>query len=263
MPAPRLRHGAPALLAAAALALGGCAATGDPLEPVVEGQWTLAAATRGGGQLNFAGTTVTLTAAADGFSGIGPCNAYGAAIAGDTANLEVLSLIPAEETCDDAVMELETAYFGLLLGATTAARDNGQLVLAGDEGELRFDPAPTGGAADALAGTTWNLQSVTAQGAEVPIAPGPDGAAPSLTFGADGRTSGSTGCRDIALDYAVTDGQVQFDGFPAETPECPAETAAQDDVLFTLLGFGFPADTTDGVLTVENAEFGLVATFTS
>ncbi len=263
MPAPRLRLGAPALLVAAALALGGCAATGDPLEPVVTGQWTLASATRSGGQLNFAGTSVTLTAAADGFSGTGPCNAYGAAIAGDTANLEVLSLIPAEETCDATVMELETAYFGLLRGANTAARDSGQLVLAGDEGELRFDPAPTAGAADALVGTTWTLQSVTAQGAEVPIAPGPGGAAPSLTFGADGRTSGSTGCRDIVLDYAVADGQVQFDGFPAETPECSAETVAQDDVLFTLLGFGFPTDTTDGVLTVENAEFGLVATFTS
>ncbi len=265
MPAPRLRSSALALLAGAALVLSGCAATGAPLGDVVTGDWTLAAATQGGGQLNFTGTSVTLSADAEGFSGAAPCNAYGAAIAGDTANLQVLSLIPDELECDDTLMTLETAYLDLLGTAKTASRDNGQLVLAGDDGELRFDPAPagTGAAADALVGTTWSLQSVTAQGADVPIAPGADGAQPSLTLGPDGRTSGSTGCRDIALDYAVTDGLVEFDGFPAEAPDCSAETAGQDDVLFTLLGFGFEAQIADGVLTAQNSEFGLVATFSA
>lgn len=258
MPAPRLRSSALALLASAALVLSGCAATGAPLDDVVTGNWTLASATQGGGQLNFAGTAVSLSAEADGFSGTAPCNAYGAAIAGDSANLEVLSLIPGEADCDATIMTLEKAYLALLGGARTAARENGQLVLAGDGGELRFDPASA-----SLIGTTWTLQSVTAQGAEVPIAAAPEGAPPALRLGTDGRTSGSTGCREIALDYTVADGAVEFDGFPAETPECSPETAGQDDLLFTLLGFGFAANVTDGELRAENSEFGIVATFSA
>lgn len=263
MPAPRLRSCAIALVAGAALALSGCVASGEPLDDVATGDWVLATASQDGGELNLADSRVTLTADAESFSGSGPCNAYGAAIAGSTANLEILSFRQTEAGCDEAIMALETAYFGLLQSASTVALEDGQLVLTGDAGELRFDPAAEDTAADALVGTTWTLQSVTAQGAEVPISPDAQGAMPSLTLDEGGRTSGSTGCRDIALDYAVAEDVVSFDGFPAESPACSAETAGQDDVLFTLLGFGFAAEIAEGVLTAQNTEFGLVATFTA
>ena len=55
--------------------------------------------------------------------------------------------------------------------------------------------------ASPLAGTTWQLASVTQKGANVPVA---GEAAPDVTFGADGRLSGFGGCNRFFGTYTLS-----------------------------------------------------------
>jgi heat shock protein HslJ len=100
-------------------------------------------------------------------------------------------------------MELEGAYLGALGRVTGGERDGEQLVLRGDDLELRFASRPAVTDAE-LAGTTWQLDTlVDGDAASSTVA----GAEATLEV-ADGQLSGTTGCNRFWGPAEVVDGRL-------------------------------------------------------
>ena len=101
-------------------------------------------------------------------------------------------------------------------------------------------PEPTS-AAD-LAGTSWTLVSIGG-------APVVEGSGPHLTFGSDGKASGSTGCNSLSGTYATDGAALTFGPLATTRMACEEALMAQEAaVLEALAGVsGWEIDA-DGLL---------------
>ncbi len=98
-------------------------------------------------------------------------------------------------------------------------------------------PAATSAAAAAatdLAGTSWVLASFAGpEGADVPAVT--SGTVASLTFGADGSFSGSTGCNRIAGTYVQDGATLTITSGPMTLMACQQPVAAQETAVVAAL----------------------------
>ena len=101
-------------------------------------------------------------------------------------------------------------------------------------------PEPTS-AAD-LAGTSWTLVSIGG----TPVV---EGSGPHLTFGVDGKASGSTGCNSFSGSYATDGAALTFGPLATTRMACEENLMAQETaVLEALAGVpGWEIDA-DGLL---------------
>lgn len=184
------------------------------------------------------GWPITLLLEEHTLGGTAACNSYGAAYALDGSALTAsIELARNEMGCSpQAVMVSESAYLAALVEVKNVYLEGWELVLSGPETELVF--APVGDVPTAtLVGTTWELDTLI-QGETASTVSGDPAL---LMFGADGTFAASTGCRDLAGDYIVNGATVQLTSFGA-TGECPADLAAQDSSVISVL---------EGPMTVE------------
>ena len=135
------------LVLAAALALAGCSAepTSEP-GPPLDGEWLLTSATGPDGDLELGDTPVTLSIAADLFSGTGPCNSYTGSLDDSGDFPRFTSAAATQMACEpEAVMQLEADYFAALEAVADGTVTDDSLTLTGGGGvELVFetwDPA--------------------------------------------------------------------------------------------------------------------------
>jgi heat shock protein HslJ len=75
-------------------------------------------------------------------SGRGPCNTLGADYALDKATLHISALTTSKRYCA-AQSTLEAAFFDALRGVDQATIEDGDLLLSGSAGSLRFTAQPT------------------------------------------------------------------------------------------------------------------------
>ncbi|MGV8969702.1 MAG: META domain-containing protein [Microbacteriaceae bacterium] len=143
----------------AMLSLAGCAP--EPVNspsPDVVGQWQLVSGADGPRALTFdQNTIITLDIAKDVSGGQGPCNRYGVNVEGgngaastvrntdsgerDGSQIRFGMTLQTLMACADTdLTELETRYFAALPQITSAAIDQGSLVLQGGSVQLLFEP---------------------------------------------------------------------------------------------------------------------------
>jgi len=250
-----------ALLASAVLLLSGCASSAggsDPLAPsALDGDWVLESGSDGEGDLDLAGSTITLTVEDGVVTGRAPCNSYSGTAAGDGAAVSFSALSTTEAACRvQALMDLERRYVDAL-GAVTAARVDGAAleVGRGTDVALRFvrvavDEDGDGGG---LEGTAWSLATVV-HGDVAAAAVGTG----SLSFSPDGTSlTGSAGCHGFAAGYTAAGGVVALSDLEIAHQACGDETAAQEDSVFAVLGDGLVMTRDGDVLTATNAVGGV------
>ena len=187
-----------------------------------------------GGSFAEPNTVLTLEFGTDGtVSGSDGCNRFSTSYTQDGASLTIDQ--PAASTmmaCDEAVMTQASAYMAALAATSGFIGGDTQLVLTdgsqplatfmsgvAEEGGVVVEPVEPSVPATDLAGTSWNLASLT--GVELL----PD-VSVTLQFGADGTVSGSDGCNNFSTTYTV-DGGLTIDQ-PAASTMMACEQAVMD-----------------------------------
>lgn len=101
------------------------------------------------------------------------------------------------------------------------------LVVAGcaDASVATSPPTPS---AEGLAGTAWVVTSVNGQGV-VPAAP------PTMSFGTDGRVSGSGGCNQYSAAYRTTGGSITVGDIGSTLMLCEGAAGAQETAFLAAL----------------------------
>ncbi len=241
-----------AVLLLALMLLAGCAGTpggGSPADDVV-GEWELVSGTASGtalAQPTSAKATLTLDGTQAGGSSF--CNHYssGYSVDGDSISFEALG--GTEMGCEPAVMAAETAYLTALGAVTTVARDGTDLLLTGQDVELRFRPVPEVPTSQ-LAGTDWVLDTLLDGEVASSVMAGS-----GLRFEPDGTFTGTTACHTLSGRWQPTGDEMRFPEFTAaEETDCPPELAAQDAHELAVLGDGFQLTIEENRLTAMAAD---------
>jgi heat shock protein HslJ len=246
--------GAVALLAGA-LVLAACAqppvsaGPPDPTGPDIGGAWELVELSRDGRPEPMpAGRGATLTVEAGEVRGISFCNRFRGSYRLDGDALTITGLGGTEMACVPDVMAAERAYLDALWLVDTAAVENGELLLRGNDAELRFRRPPAAPVRD-LVGTRWVLDTLLHED----MASSPLGEPAVLVLAADGRVSGSTGCRTLSGRWAQTGELLEFPQLRADG-DCPADVRAQDEHVMAVLDDGTTAVVDGDLLTLTGAQ---------
>lgn len=198
---------------------------------IADGTWTLTRLTDASGTLSTGGLdaptlkllgTSISTAEGTQVSGAAGCNDFNTSgVFG--ANLQMggtLSLGPIATTrklCADAQMTLERRYLNVLAQARAFVRVGNTLILTSGTSKAVYQ---LGSVMESRLKATWRL--VGGQGNE-PL---------TVTFGEDGRVSGTTGCNTLMGTYNVMDGQLTFGPLATTRRACPDETLGAQEQTF-------------------------------
>jgi heat shock protein HslJ len=161
---------------------------------------------------------------------------------------------------EDGLMELEARYVTALTAVTSAEVGSASLVLRGGDVELSYEPIPEV-PAKSLTDTEWLLTTLVSGG-------GPDGTAssvigePTLLLTADGRITGSAGCRGFEGRYDAHFGEITASSLDVEAADCPTEFVQQEEHIVGVLGGGFRSVVEGDQLTLTSTvgSTGLVYT---
>lgn len=238
-----------ALLLAVLLLAGACAGTpggGSPADDVV-GEWELLSGTAAGQPLpQPADVRATLTFDGAQAGGTSFCNHYSSGYTVDGDSVRFDGIGGTEMGCDPDVMAAETAYVTALGMVERFALDGDELLLTGDDVELRFRPVPPVPTSP-LAGTEWVLESLI------------DGETASSVIGRsvlrlehDGTFTATTACTTMSGRWQPTGDRVVFPEAAAEGGDCPPEFQAQEAHETAVLGSGFHVSIEEDRLTARS-----------
>lgn len=242
-----------AVAGAVIVLLAGCSLLTGRVAAALDGEWQLQAGSNGGQPIPIpAGARITLKIDGTQVGGSAACNIYGGTLQVNGATIRISALSMTEMACRDDVMASEAAYLAALPGIATAARTGNSLVLNGPDVELSFVLVPPVADAD-LQVTVWVLDSLIS-GDAISSTVGEEA---TLQLGADGTTSGSTGCRTFSGHYTIAGNQVEVTLLPYDTFGCADGLAGQDEHVLAVIGNGFAATIEGDRLTLTAAGKGL------
>ena len=230
------------------LLLAGCAAASGGGSPGVDvaGEWELVSGTSAGAPLpQPEGGRATLTFDGDGAGGQSFCNHYSSTYTLDGDALRFDGIGGTEMACEPEIMAAETAYVTALAAVTRIARDGDDLLLTGDDVELRFSPVPAV-PTSALAETDWVLETLLDGEAASSVLGGS-----TVRFEDDGTLIATTACTTLTGRWQPTGDRIQLPEAADEDRDCPPEARAQDEHELAVLGGGF-------IPTVEEDRLTLV-----
>jgi heat shock protein HslJ len=233
-------------------------------DAAIDGPWrAISGVTDGEAVELIDGRDVTMTIGEGTIGGTAACNSYGGDVAiGADGSFVVGEMSWTEMGCEPELMAVEQAFLAALGATTTFSLVDDTLTLdgAGDEWVferlLPVEPA-------AIVGTTWVLDTVI-EGDAASNSPMMELA--TLTLHEDGTLTGSTSCRQLTGEWAVTGERVQFTTFAAiDDPTagvCATESQQLDGVIVTVLGDGF-TPTVDGNRLTVMAQGGMGLSYTA
>jgi heat shock protein HslJ len=251
-------------LAAALLLLTatGCVGgTGSSPGGGLAGAWQLTSGSDATGAIEPGDAFITLIVDGHSAGGRAACNTYGVEIDGTADDLTIGAATMTEMAClEDGLMELEARYVTALTAVTSAEVGSASLVLRGGDVELSYEPIPEV-PAKSLTDTEWLLTTLVSGG-------GPDGTAssvigePTLLLTADGRITGSAGCRGFEGRYDAHFGEITASSLDVEAADCPTEFVQQEEHILGVLGGGFRSVVEGDQLTLTSTvgSTGLVYT---
>jgi heat shock protein HslJ len=238
------------LLLATSLLIAACADSPGRASPApgITGAWQLVGDVPRAAALP-AGARATLDVGNGQVGGTSFCNHYGGTYQLDGDSLVVDGLGGTDMGCEPGIMAAETAYLRALAAVRTASVEDGELVLTGPGGELRFAPvAPT--PERELTGTRWVLDTVVEGG----TASSTVGEPAVLELRPDATFTASTGCRSLDGSWRSSGDAVLFDDYAYDTFGCAAPVDRQDQHVLAVLAGG-PLAVVDGDrLTLTGAD---------
>lgn len=190
---------------------------------IADGTWTLTQLTDATGTLNTAGPEAptlrllgTSFSTAEGtlVSGNTGCNTFKTTALFTAKTLRLRPIATTKMACPELKMALEQRYLKILTGARVFSRQGNTLTLTSRRAKVVFIFG-TYGQRQLL--TQWRL--VGGQG-ETPL---------TLTFGSDGRVTGSSGCNTFMGQYSVDDTMLSIGSLGSTRRACPdADLQAQE-----------------------------------
>lgn len=255
-------------VAAAALLLTACTQTATPAAspsapgtkpaPIAGPTWRVAELN---GAAPVADTAITATFSDDGtLFGTGGCNRYRGTYTVTGDKIAVNDAMAATMmACDPATMTQETAYFAALKAARTFAVTTDKLTLKGEDGKVVTSFTLQ---KQELAGTAWDVTGFNnGSSAVVSIV---NGSKASITFGADGKVSGTGGCNTFSGTFTTTGTKVTMGPLATTMMACesPAGVMEQEAQLIKALGTAATFSIEGDKLEMRTADSAIAATFT-
>ncbi len=114
--------------------------------------------------------------------------------------------------------------------------------------------------ASSLAGTSWTLASYGPTFAPNAAAPGVD---TNLTFGPDGKLSGSLGCNSMGGEYTLAGQNITFGPLFATEMACDEPRMTQESIAFQILQGTVSFKQTGTTLTITSSDGNNVLIFTA
>jgi heat shock protein HslJ len=219
------------------------------VDPFGDSTWELTSGTVGGEDLVLVdGSPVTLTVTDGQASGRSACNNYFGELVVDGSSVTPGMFGSTEMACmEEGVMELEAAYLGAMQTVTGVAVEGEELVLTGDDVELRFVAQPEVPDAE-LAGTDWTLMSLLSNDAVSSTYAEAEEA--TLRIEDDGSASGSTGCNRFTGAFEVVDGVLTTEGLGTTRMACAGDVWMQEDHVLAVLQGGPTIEIEGAMLTL-------------
>jgi heat shock protein HslJ len=149
--------------------------------------------------------------------------------------LVVEDLMSTAIGCDQALQNQDEWIGGFLRAGPTWQLTGNELVLSSAELEVKFTDRAVAEPARPLTGTKWTLDTVVGTGgtaSSVPV-----GVTATMTFSADGKVSGSTGCNTFSGTAAVNGSQITFGEVASTRRACNgAAGSVEADIIRVLTG---------------------------
>lgn len=224
----------------------------DTSEPAsIDGGWRLVDGRGPDGQIPK-GEEIDITLDIEGTnaSGRSACNQYFGEITHTEEAFRFGGLGSTEMACPGPRMEAESLYMAALAQIDSRRMEGDVLVLSGGKSELLFKKIPPQPTAD-LTDTEWHLEGLivgTGDGGSVSsVQPA------TLVLHADGRLTGSTGCRVLTGKWEEQPSLIAVPELSAEGG-CPPALRDQDSHVVGVIGDGFVAEISGGSLTLTDPE---------
>jgi heat shock protein HslJ len=220
--------------------------SGDAFDP--QGSWELTSGTADGTDLPILDDhPISLTIDGSQIGGSAACNGYGGRLTVTDGRLEIRDMAMTAMGCEEPAMTAEAAYTAALAAVDSIGGDGGELVLTGPGVELRFSALAAPPTTE-LIDTVWVLETLFIGD----IASSTLGQPATLEIRSDGRLAGSTGCRTFTGMWVEQGEQIVATTLAMDGAECPADLAAQDGQLVTVIGDGFVPTVEASLLTLTD-----------
>jgi heat shock protein HslJ len=210
---------APALVLTLVALLAACAATTPVADaPSLDGTaWVLSMLP---GVTLAAGDRPTLRFEGGRVAGSDGCNRFSGAYTAQGSELKVAAQLASTMMACPPPLDVQAkAFVAALTGAARFRVEGGRLELLAADGKVL---ATLDRQAETLAGTAWRVTGINnGRQAVVGVL---DGTAPTLSFGTDGRASGSAGCNNFNAGYTADGSKLKITA-PAATRKLCAEPA--------------------------------------
>ena len=210
---------------------GSTVASGNQAPGVKDTAWVLSALP---GRTLVASATATLRFEADRASGTDGCNRFTASYTSSGMSLQIGPRAASTQmACPDPLSAQAAAFMNALTRTRAYRNESGQLQLLGEDGGVlaTLAPQPT-----TLSGTSWRVtgynngkQAVTSVLTDTTL---------TVTFGPDGRVSGSAGCNSYTAGYTSDGSTLTFTPAAATRKMCakPDRIMEQEQQFLAALG---------------------------
>jgi len=246
------------VLALSALALTGCAAQpeAEPVPaPSLDGGWRLTSGSDADGALDLdaGGSTVTLSVAADVFSGSAPCNNYTGSIDGSGDFPRFSAVASTRMACEpEAVMRLEEGYFAALEAVDAGTIDGEVLTITGVAGvELVFEAWDPEESEENPMDGEWQFTAGSDAAGDIVV-----NGVPVTLLLSQGSVSGQAPCNTYTGGVSDDDGTLYFSPIAQTLMAC-------DDTLMDLESRYLAALQTSDAGSVEGEQLTLTGPGTS
>lgn len=193
-----------------------------------------------GGQAVTGSRPVTISFMEDGrVNGFGGCNSFGGGFGETNGKITFGDLISTMKGCFDTnAGAQESALYAALKGTVTVAPGGGGKVLLTGRNGTQIELTPSG--LKPLAGTSWLVE---AMGGTAIVA----GSEPQISFDADGKIHGTTGCNRFFGSYAQTGAAIAFSGVGMTKMACMADGVMEQETAFGAILSGNTQAKIDGL----------------
>ncbi len=184
------------------------------------------------------------------FGGSNGCNSYGGSYETDGSSLRLSEIVSTTKGCPPPAAEVEQSFMADLEAASEWRVEDGELVLAGGQGALRFRAASPEG--------SWRATSIL-QGDAVTLLAGAEVTADI----ADDTISGSSGCNTYSGEFSTEGSTISIGALGGTEMACvtPAGVMGQEEAFLNALPQAAEFRIENGGLVLLTAQGTIVATF--